>query len=85
METLSLLPAADVEVSKSKMFARELLQLQESRIEFMKKKGFLTDMEVKHLEHEIHQAIRVLLHSRNREWSRKVKAGLTVNLAKFQM
>jgi hypothetical protein len=85
METLSLLPAADVEVSKSKMFARELLQLQESRIEFMKRKGFLTDMEVKHLEHEIHDAIRILLHSRNREWSRKVKAGLKIDMTRFHM
>merc|ERR1719316_1882998 len=67
-ELLTILPNTDVQVSRSKLFARELLQLQSNRLAFMKNKGFLTDMEVQGLEHEIHKAIRKLLHSRNREW-----------------
>jgi NhaP-type Na+/H+ or K+/H+ antiporter len=67
-ELLTILPNTDVQVSRSKLFARELLQLQSNRLAFMKNKGFLTDMEVLSLEHEIHKAIRKLLHSRNREW-----------------
>lgn len=67
-ELLTILPNTDVQVSRSKLFARELLQLQSNRLAFMKNKGFLTDMEVQSLEHEIHKAIRKLLHSRNREW-----------------
>jgi len=65
---LAILPNTDVEVSRSKLFARELLQLQSNRLSFMHRKGFLTDMEVQSLEHEIHHAIRKVLRSRNREW-----------------
>merc|ERR1719321_554807 len=67
-ELLTILPNTDVQVSKSKLFARELLQLQSNRLSFMHRKGFLTDMEVQSLEHEIHHAIRKVLRSRNREW-----------------
>jgi len=68
VDTINLLPSADVQVSKSKMFARELLELQQSRIEFMKHKGFLTEREKQNLEEDIQDAIRTLLRSRNKDW-----------------
>jgi hypothetical protein len=68
LEVLSILPTTSVEVSKSKMFARELLWLQSDRLEYMKRKGFLTDMEVQGLESEVHVAIRKLLHTRHADW-----------------
>lgn len=74
VEVLNILPTTSVEVSKSKMFAREMLMLQTDRLEYMQQKGFLTDMEVQGLQSEVHAAIRKLLHTRHADWLAMKKA-----------
>lgn len=68
IEVLNILPTTSVEISKSKMFARELLWLQSSRLEWMQRKGFLTDSEVDKLEEEIHIALRKLVRTNHADW-----------------
>lgn len=68
IEVLNILPTTSVEVSKSKMFARELLWAQTEKLTYMQRKGFLTDMEIQKLEQEVHIAIRKLLHTKHAEW-----------------
>jgi len=68
-DLLKLLPLDAVEVGRSEMLARKLLQTQSRDISYMKEQGLLTSTEANKLSSEVQKAIRRIVDQPNDAWS----------------
>mmetsp|Transcript_62900 Transcript_62900/g.195180 ORF Transcript_62900/g.195180 Transcript_62900/m.195180 type:complete len:279 (+) Transcript_62900:2-838(+) len=67
-ELLGRLPPEAVELGKSHMLARKLLQVQLDRVGHMKEKGLLTDAEASFLQHQVKEATHRLSTAPRNGW-----------------
>jgi hypothetical protein len=67
-ELLEQVPAEQVELGKSEMLSRKLLQVQMEEIDSLLAKGLLKQSEADYLEYQVTTAMRKIVHSPKTSW-----------------